>query len=170
MTIITLLNDIKNGEIVLPAIQRDFVWPEEKILKLLDSIMRGYPVGIALLWETYENIRFRPFVMDFRPENLPSFHENAELTKLKLVLDGQQRLQSLFIALYGTHEGKPLYFDVLSGRESDDLAEERFVFDFMTRQEFQVTQAKTQDQMPLPSTNKGDSNAAPSLSQERQGC
>ena len=49
MSIITLLNQIKNSEIVLPAIQRDFVWEEERILRLLDSIMRSYPIGIALL-------------------------------------------------------------------------------------------------------------------------
>ena len=42
MSIINLLNQIKNNEIVLPAIQRDFVWPEDKVLRLLDSIMRGY--------------------------------------------------------------------------------------------------------------------------------
>ena len=41
MSIINLLNQIKNEEVVLPAIQRDFVWPQEKVLRLLDSIMRG---------------------------------------------------------------------------------------------------------------------------------
>ena len=45
MGIITLLEQIKNDEIVLPAIQRDFVWPEEKVEKLLDSIMRGFYVS-----------------------------------------------------------------------------------------------------------------------------
>ncbi len=57
MSIINLLNQIKNEEIVLPAIQRDFVWPEEKVVRLLDSIMRGYPIGIALLWETYFDLQ-----------------------------------------------------------------------------------------------------------------
>jgi uncharacterized protein with ParB-like and HNH nuclease domain len=49
MSIINLLDQIRNEEIVLPAIQRDFVWPEEKVLRLLDSVMRSYPIGIALL-------------------------------------------------------------------------------------------------------------------------
>ena len=44
MSIVNLLNQIKNEEVVLPAIQRDFVWPADKVLRLLDSIMRGYPV------------------------------------------------------------------------------------------------------------------------------
>jgi uncharacterized protein with ParB-like and HNH nuclease domain len=51
-TIMGLLNQISDEEIVLPAIQRDFVWTEAQTETLLDSIMRGYPIGIALLWET----------------------------------------------------------------------------------------------------------------------
>lgn len=49
MNIVTLLNQIDSNDIVLPAIQRDFVWTEDKIAKLMDSIMRGYPVGIVLV-------------------------------------------------------------------------------------------------------------------------
>jgi hypothetical protein len=49
--IMGLLNQIGEEEVVLPAIQRDFVWSEAQTAKLLDSIMRGYPVGIVLLWE-----------------------------------------------------------------------------------------------------------------------
>ena len=47
MTIMSLLNQIENDEIVLPAIQRDFVWDEDKTAKLLDSILRGYPIGTS---------------------------------------------------------------------------------------------------------------------------
>lgn len=132
MSIFNLLNQIKNDEIVLPAIQRDFVWPNERIYKLLDSIMRGYPIGIILLWETYEDIQYRSFLRDYKPGNLHSYHDNTQRKRIKLVLDGQQRLQSLFIALYGTLDGSLLYFDVLSGRESDDVSEEKFVFTFST--------------------------------------
>ena len=53
MSIYELVNEIDNGDIVLPAIQRDFVWDEDRIELLLDSMFRGYPVGIVLLWETY---------------------------------------------------------------------------------------------------------------------
>ena len=66
MSIISLLNQIKNDEIVLPAIQRDFVWEEDKIARLLDSILRDYPVGIALLWETYHPLQYRSFIRDYR--------------------------------------------------------------------------------------------------------
>jgi hypothetical protein len=136
MSIINLLNQIKNEEIVLPAIQRDFVWPEEKVLRLLDSIMRGYPIGIALLWETYFDLQYRRFDEAFREGQVHDFKENKRKRKLKLVLDGQQRLQSLYIALYGTYEGKSLYFDVLSGRESDNLAEEKYEFQFLDKPGF----------------------------------
>jgi hypothetical protein len=131
-TIMSILNEVRDQEIVLPAIQRDFVWSEEKVEKLLDSIMRGYPIGIALLWETYEDIQYRPFIRDFVPGNLYSYSDNRAGRKLKLVLDGQQRLQSLYSALFGQRGGRSLYFDVLSGEETDDVAEERFRFEFLT--------------------------------------
>ena len=106
MSIINLLNQIKNEEVVLPAIQRDFVWPQEKVLRLLDSIMRGYPIGIALLWETYLDLQYRTFDNDFHESVIHDFKENKRKKKLKLVLDGQQRLQSLYIALYGHMRGR----------------------------------------------------------------
>jgi len=65
----SLMNQVKNEEIVLPAIQRDFVWSQEKVETLLDSIMRGYPIGIILLWETFNDIQYRPTF------DLPAFVE-----------------------------------------------------------------------------------------------
>jgi len=115
-SIVNLLNQIKQDEIVLPAIQRDFVWPEAKVMRLLDSIMRGYPIGIVLMWETYLDLQYRLFSGSYNPGEIHDFKDNKRKKKLKLVLDGQQRLQSLYIALYGSYEGKSLYFDVLSGR------------------------------------------------------
>jgi len=130
MNIITLLNQVKEGEIVLPAIQRNFVWGHHRVTTLLDSIMRGYPVGIALLWETYTDIPFRRFVKEYQPDGKHTFHDNKKRQKLKVVLDGQQRLQSLFVALYGSYDGQRLYFDVLSGRPGDDFSQQRYVFQF----------------------------------------
>ncbi len=137
MSIFNLLNQIKNDEIVLPAIQRDFVWLDERIYKLLDSIMRGYPIGIILLWETYLDIQYRTFVANYKPGNLHSYQDNSQRNRLKIVLDGQQRLQSLYMALYGTLDGKSLYFDVLSGKDYDDVAEDRYVFKFSTPDEIE---------------------------------
>ena len=100
MSIYGLLNQIKSGDVVLPAIQRNFVWSEDKVIKLLDSVMRGYPIGIALLWETYEDVQYRNFVENYEEGTRHDFYENGKKRKLKIVLDGPQRLQSLYIALY----------------------------------------------------------------------
>lgn len=94
--------------------------------------MRGYPVGIVLLWETYQPIQFRYFVADFRKDHLHTFHDHAASKRTKLVLDGQQRLSSIYVALRGQYEGEDLYLDVLSGREKDDFSEEKFDFQFLT--------------------------------------
>lgn len=130
MNIVTLMNQIDSGDIVLPAIQRDFVWSEEKIEKLMDSIMRGYPVGIVLVWETYKDIQYRQFEKIYRNGTRPAFIDNSSKKKLKLVLDGQQRLQALYLSLYGSCNGKYLYFDILSGRHTDDFEEEKYYFYF----------------------------------------
>ncbi|RMG32958.1 MAG: DUF262 domain-containing protein [Methanobacteriota archaeon] len=135
MNIVTLLNQIDSGDIVLPAIQRDFVWSEGKIEKLMDSIMRGYPVGIVLIWETYKDIQYREFEKIYHNGTRPAFIDNSSNRKLKLVLDGQQRLQALYLSLYGSYKGKYLYFDILSGRHSDDFEEEKYYFYFATPEE-----------------------------------
>jgi uncharacterized protein with ParB-like and HNH nuclease domain len=65
MSIYNVLNQITSGEVVLPAIQRDFVWSEALVLTLLDSIMRGNPVGIAQLWGAYESFQYRKLTESF---------------------------------------------------------------------------------------------------------
>ena len=132
MYLVGLLEQIKNGEIVLPDIQRDFVWEEKRIEKLYDSMMRNYPIGIVLLWETYNDIQYRHFVKDYRSDTSYIYHENDDNRRLKLVLDGQQRLQSLYLSLYGSNNGMFLYFDILSGKETEDFKEERYSFRFFT--------------------------------------
>lgn len=158
MSIIALLGQIQNGEIVLPAIQRNFVWSERKIEKLLDSIMREYPIGIILLWETYNDIQHRSFVQDYRSDTRYTFRDNSQNKRLKLILDGQQRLQSLHIALYGTHEGKYLYFDVLSGRETEDFKEDKFIFHFLTPEEADEWNSKAISGPQRAGSKKGGNN------------
>ncbi len=147
MNIVTLLNQIDSGDIVLPAIQRDFVWSEEKIEKLMDSIMRGYPVGIVLVWETYKDIQYRQFEKIYRNGTRPAFIDNSSKKKLKLVLDGQQRLQALYLSLYGSCNGKYLYFDILSGRHTDDFEEEKYYFYFATPEEADKWNKETEDNL-----------------------
>jgi len=155
MNIITLLNQIESKEIVLPAIQRDFVWGEGRIQTLMDSIARGYPIGIILMWETYEDIQYRYFLKEYIGDSLPSFQDNTQKRKLKVVLDGQQRLQSLYLALYGKYEGKYLYFDVLSGREADNFGEKKYLFYFETKEGAEKRNAASLDHLLKPD-NKRD--------------
>jgi uncharacterized protein with ParB-like and HNH nuclease domain len=144
MSIYQLINEIDSKEIVLPAIQRDFVWDTDRIRLLFDSIMRGYPVGIILLWETYQPIQFRYFDSHFTADALHKFHENPGDKRMKLVLDGQQRLSSISVALRGRHEQRGLYLDVLSGREKDDYSEEKFDFQFFTAEEATAANAASE--------------------------
>lgn len=130
-SIMQLLNQVADDQVVLPAIQRDFVWSEEQTEVLLDSIMRGYPIGIALLWETYNDIQYRTFARDFRSGTLHSYRDNPDHRRLRIVLDGQQRLQSLYIALRGQRDGSGVHFDVLSGQRWEHSDQERFLFDFL---------------------------------------
>ena len=93
-------------------------------------MFRGYPVGIVLLWETYQPIQFRRFSKNHIPGGIYNFDENRKGRRIKLVLDGQQRLSSIYVALKGTFDGRRLSYDVLSGRESDDHSEVKFRFWF----------------------------------------
>ena len=61
MNVVSILNQIDSGEIVLPAIQRDFVWGGDKIEKLMNSIMGGYSIGIVLMCETFLYNTYEPF-------------------------------------------------------------------------------------------------------------
>jgi hypothetical protein len=68
-SIMALLNRIHNDHtLVLPDIQRDFVWDRDQIRLLFDSLMKGYPFGALLIWETrYLDVAYRDFVVDYIP-------------------------------------------------------------------------------------------------------
>jgi hypothetical protein len=131
---VSYLNDDESegGGFWLPNIQRPFVWSEEQIGRLFDSIMREYPIGALLIWKTRESVKHRKFIDNYhRDIRLTDFYETENARAKMLVLDGQQRLQSLFIGIKGSYSGtdRELYFDVLSG---DVVAPEdiRYRFEF----------------------------------------
>jgi len=97
-----LRNKFENREFAIPEIQRQFVWDKTRVCKLLDSIFKDYPIGIGLLWTTkYSNaINLRPNTKTI----LPPFNTRAKTCDL--IIDGQQRLSTLFGVLFGT-EPKP---------------------------------------------------------------
>ncbi len=122
-------NEEEQGGLWLPNIQRYFVWKIEQIEKLFDSIMREYPIGNFLIWKTKDPVKVRKFIDNYSEGiKLTNFYiPKNKKTKL-LVLDGQQRLQSLFIALKGSYNRKELYFNVLSGKEEKDDVKFEFKF------------------------------------------
>lgn len=135
MTIKALLEMVERHELVLPAMQRPFVWQEDRILRLMDSLMRLFPIGTLLIWETDEAHRYRAFAKDAvsREQPLLNFPHADSGKRLKYVLDGQQRLTSLNIACAGTLDGRKLYLDVLSGDPGNkDPGEMYYDFRFLT--------------------------------------
>ena len=130
--IVSFLNNAdEDGGFWLPNIQRPFVWSEEQIYRLFDSILREYPIGTLLVWKTTSGIRRRKFIDNWKATlRLSDFYVPEDNKKKSLVLDGQQRLQCLFIGLFGSYEGKELHFDVLSGQlvSPDDI---KYKFSFL---------------------------------------
>ncbi|MDI6915936.1 MAG: DUF262 domain-containing protein [Desulfitobacteriaceae bacterium] len=92
--LIGVLNSVKSGSTQLPDFQRGWVWDDERIRRLLVSILQSYPIGAAMILETGN-----PNV-SFKPRTVEGVELNAPVTPSRLILDGQQRLTSLFQALY----------------------------------------------------------------------
>jgi uncharacterized protein with ParB-like and HNH nuclease domain len=100
---------INERKYVLPAIQREFVWKPDQIVRLFDSLMKGYPIGSFLFWMVpaarTKDYAFYHFVQDYH-ERDARHNQKAVLTgasDITAVLDGQQRLTALFIGLCGTY-------------------------------------------------------------------
>ena len=111
-----------NESIFLPAIQREFVWDTDQVIRLFDSVLRGYPIGSFLIWrlkgkDAEGQIKYK-FIRRYIEESVypddPSFnhvqHHNPKVPsgeslphEQKLVLDGQQRLTAFHIGLNGTY-------------------------------------------------------------------
>jgi uncharacterized protein with ParB-like and HNH nuclease domain len=142
-----LNNPDEDGGFWLPNIQRPFVWSEEQTCRLFDSILREYPISTLLVWKTKSKIRRRKFIDNFRPEHrhrLSDFYVPEDDKRKCLVLDGQQRLQSLFIGLKGSYEGRELFLDILSGEIAapDDV---KYNFAFLDAKETSFPWIKFKD-------------------------
>ncbi len=155
-TILKILDGIERHDLVLPAIQREFVWKAEQICRLFDSIMQGYPFGTFLYWkvqpENSTKFKFYDFVLKYHERDDPhcpplSPMPNRQLTA---VLDGQQRLTALNIGLRGTMAWKlpykwwnspdafptrRLYLDLLWHPDEDDEEGIKYRFDFLPESE-----------------------------------
>ncbi|MGN8370278.1 DUF262 domain-containing protein [Helicobacter pylori] len=157
--------DELNGRYFLPDIQREYVWlkkaDEKKIEQLFDSILRGYPIGSFLFWKLPKediaksdeqdsdklNFQLYQFITNYderKPHNEKIRIEQIKRDDLYIVLDGQQRLTSLYIGLKGTrtlkkknakinnpnaYEEKRLYLN-LKHQPNMDNPEDNYQFEF----------------------------------------
>lgn len=116
ITIEKAMNHIFERHYLLPAIQRKFTWSSSQICVLFDSIMRGYPINTFMFWEIKKdsevrnNFRFYQFLEHYC-ERFGENNPNADLKgrgkyEFFAIIDGQQRLTSLYIGLKGTYAYK----------------------------------------------------------------
>lgn len=161
MSIKDVIEEINSRKIYLPAIQRKYVWGDNQIARLMDSIMLGYPIGTFLFWKVKKSIinnkeySMYEFIKDYHDRDMyknPSapqpFPIGSPDETIRSVLDGQQRLTSLYIALQGSMSRKlpnkrwknddafpkkELYFDLHSEKTDDD--DISYEFKFLTQEE-----------------------------------
>ena len=101
----------------VPQFQRDFVWSKDKSARLLDSLLKGFPIGTFILWKTDEELRS---IRNLGGVDLPPTPKGDSV---QYVLDGQQRLTSLFATLKGltvertgrTEDFREMYVDLAAG-------------------------------------------------------
>lgn len=111
-----VITEIADEKFVLPVIQRPLVWTEEKMELLFDTLLKGDSFGGVMVIEEERDSKplfnYRPFTKD---GDLIASRQVDKLTQLQnFVIDGQQRLQSFYIGLNGSINGKVLYFDLYS--------------------------------------------------------
>lgn len=112
VTIKEAIENIHKKNHLLPAIQREFVWGTDQIERLFDSLMRDYPINSFLFWEVEKknisNYQFYEFVREYH-ERDNTHNPKANLggeSGITAILNGQQRLTSLYIGLKGTYAYK----------------------------------------------------------------
>lgn len=111
-TIRKLLDKVADGEYLLPAIQREFVWQPEQICMLFDSLLQEYPFGTFLFWkiksENRGKYQFYKFMQYYHERDNPHCESITNLPEREFVavLDGQQRITALNIGLRGSYAWK----------------------------------------------------------------
>lgn len=112
----TILAEVKSGDLVVPHFQRPFVWEDDRRLSLLDSIVAGMPIGSLLVWRTNNReLRTYPKIGGIRLTE-----PGSKTEKINYLIDGHQRVSTLFGALYsGEREALgendvrwPLYYEL----------------------------------------------------------
>lgn len=139
--------NLSSNKLVLPEIQREYVWKEKDIVKLFDSLMRDYPIGQLMFWpaSVTSSFVFYDFINDFSEKDTHNHEHNKNgESDLMAVLDGQQRLTALYIGLKGSYERKInsketkykkeiLYLNLINN--NDDIDENKYEFKFINENE-----------------------------------
>lgn len=158
LNIISRINSASSagGDIILPAIQRDFVWKTKDITKLFDSLMNDYPINTMLFWKNNNiagsAIKFYKFLdpnFKIGDKNQVIQHPNANQPYF-VVIDGQQRLTSLYIALMGSYSknssaknlAQELYLRLDQGGTAESPM--KFDFQFLTRNAYNTKSKKNE--------------------------
>ena len=120
-----LETEVTNGRVKVPRFQREYVWSLDKASRLLDSMLKGYPVGSLIYWNTTEDLREVRELGGFK------FPESGVGKEKNYVLDGQQRLTSILAAIRGEvielKEGGSIDFSDLRVCISDENSEQKLV-------------------------------------------
>jgi hypothetical protein len=110
-----VLDGVESLEMVMPEFQREYVWPIEDAKQLIVSMFKGYPTGCLLFWET-----------ETPPEIKNKAIDTSRLGLTKVILDGQQRLTTLYMFIMGEippyytkedilNDPRHLYFNLMTG-------------------------------------------------------
>ncbi len=91
-----LLLELENGHVKIPKFQRDYIWEKNKVVKLLNSIYKQYPIGSFFFW--IAPVEYAGFIREDEELGIQSMSENGSY---QFILDGQQRLISLFVSMRG---------------------------------------------------------------------
>ena len=156
ITIKDALTRIHDRDYALPAIQREFVWSQEQICALFDSLMRGYPIGAFYSGksrrESVGKYNWYEFITHYHQRDSPHCQELtiADLSQgVTAILDGQQRLTALNIGIFGSYAEKLprlwwnnpeafpkryLYLK-LTAKADDDESGSEFLFKMMPKSE-----------------------------------
>jgi len=128
-TLFRLIEEM-NASLFLPHIQRSFVWDEDQMSRLFDSLMRNYPIQTLLFWRTREFILARKFMQSIEWDaNLSDYYDGSKSAKdveKTFVLDGQQRLQTLYALFNGAVRSldnsveREAYIDIAGGDQVSD--------------------------------------------------
>lgn len=118
-----LILDIEKGNMQIPRFQRDFVWKKKKSAALIDSMLKGYPIGTFILWKTKDRLNN---IKQLGNQDLPTAPDD---NFVDYVLDGQQRLASLFVIVKGLTVKKPtqeedyknIYIDLEPSIDSEEI-------------------------------------------------